>query len=168
LTVNNVVTIVPFVAEKAKRIDEISLPTLMALAAQTYGVAIQAALAEAGFGDVPRTGYRIVGTLGRGGLSVQELATRHGVSKQAIGRLADVLVERGYLSRNADPADRRRVILVLTDRGRNATDAAKRAIQEIDGVLGATVSVSDVAVTRATLRALAAVGRARATGEIRQ
>ncbi|HEV8064410.1 MAG TPA: MarR family transcriptional regulator [Acidimicrobiales bacterium] len=144
--------------ERLGAADDISLPTLLAMAAQTYGQAIQAALAEAGYGDVPRTGYRIVGTLTRGGLSVQELARRHGVSKQAIGRLVEVLVVRGYVARQDDPSDRRRVILQLTDRGREATEAGRGAIAKIDAALGRATSQADLAAARRTLRALAAVG----------
>ena len=135
------------------------MPTLMAAAQMTYSSAIQASLEAAGYGDVPRTGYRIVGMLTKGGSSVQELATRLAMSKQAVGRLSDVLVERGYLGREADPEDRRRVILVLTDEGRSATDVARRAIAGVDALLAAQVKNAELAGARAVLGALIALGR---------
>lgn len=139
--------------------DDVSMPTLMSAAQRTYLVAIQEALGGAGFGDVPPTGYRIVGALTRGGSNLQDLATRLAMSKQAVGRLADVLVARGYVTRTSDPADRRRVILLLTERGRAATEEARQAIAAIDQLVGRRVESHELATTRATLRALVSIGR---------
>jgi DNA-binding MarR family transcriptional regulator len=139
--------------------DDVSMPTLMSAAQRTYLVAIQEALAGAGFGDVPPTGYRIVGALTRGGSSVQELATRLAMSKQAVGRLADVLVQRGYVTRTSDAADRRRVILLLTERGGAATEEARQAIATVDQLVAGRVESHELATTRATLRALVSIGR---------
>ncbi len=139
--------------------NEVSLPTLMGAAQRTYVAAIQAALEAAGYGDIPPTGYRIVGALTRAGSGVQELAGRLAMSKQATGRLADVLVVRGYVARQTDPEDRRRVILTLTERGRAATDIARSAIGLVDRALAEVTAEEDVVVTRATLRALVSIGR---------
>lgn len=56
-----------------------------------------------------------------------------GVTKQATSELVQHLVDRGYLTRVPDPADRRARVLVLTDRGhgctRAAQDAARRTVE---------------------------------------
>lgn len=144
--------------DDTRKPDDISMPTLLGAAQRTYGSAIQAALASAGHGDVPRTGYRIVGALTRSGSSVQELASRLAMSKQSVGRLSDVLVVRGYLSRVSDPSDRRRVVLDLTEKGRAATEVAREAIAGVDRMLAKRVATKDLAVTRATLRGLVELG----------
>ncbi len=139
---------------------EVSMAMLMGAAQQAYSTAIQAALTAEGFGDIPRTGYRILGTLTRGGSSVQALADRLGMAKQAVGRLADILIERGYLSRNPDPVDRRRVVLTLTAKGATATEVGRQKITQVDGLLAARVGADDIRATRKALRALVELGRA--------
>ena len=41
-----------------------------------------------------------------------------GVTKQAASQLIDTLVLRGYLTRDVNPEDRRRMTVTLTERGR--------------------------------------------------
>ena len=72
--------------------------------------------------------------------SLGELAERHGVTPSTMSRSVDVLVRRGWVSRESDPADRRQVILQLTDAGeaaqaemdRHAEDSLIRLIEELD------------------------------------
>jgi DNA-binding MarR family transcriptional regulator len=90
--------------------------------------------------------------------SPTDLAATLGVSKQAASALADTLVVRGYLTRTVDEADRRRVLLALTDRGRSAALASARAVAEIDFRLVEAVGSDAVLSLRATLGALVAVG----------
>ncbi len=108
---------------------------------------------------MPRTGYRVVGSLARGGSSLQDMADALAMSKQAAGQLVDVLVARGYCARLPDPSDRRRVVLKLTDRGHGAARALRAAITRVDGMLADQVSRQDLATTRRVLTALADLGR---------
>ncbi|MBA3943579.1 MAG: MarR family transcriptional regulator [Herpetosiphonaceae bacterium] len=72
--------------------------------------------------------------------SLGELATRHGVTASTMSRSVDILVRRGWVSRTSDPADRRQVILQLTDGGRgahaemdqHAEEAITLLIEELD------------------------------------
>lgn len=139
----------------------LSMPWLLAAATRAYGRAIQRSLDDAGFGDVPPSGYRLLGALTRGGSSVQELADRLSMAKQSAARLADLLVERGYVGRQPDAADRRRVVLTLTARGAEVTEVARRAIASIDALVEGRRSPAEIAGTRATLLELAAVERER-------
>jgi DNA-binding MarR family transcriptional regulator len=52
--------------------------------------------------------------LGAGELRMSELAARLGVGSSSASGLADRLVELGLLSRRADPADRRQVLVTTT------------------------------------------------------
>lgn len=53
-------------------------------------------------------------------ISVNELATRLNISKSAVSRTVDDLVNKGYLARNPNPADRRYVDIELTAKGQHA------------------------------------------------
>jgi DNA-binding MarR family transcriptional regulator len=139
--------------------QEASFPSLLGAAQRTYSAAIRSSLADAGYADMPVTGYWITGFLARGGSGLQDLASRLTVSKQATSRLIEVLVQRGYCDRISDPSDRRRTTLVLTERGRAAAGEIRRAIERTNDQLAARASAQDIAVTRSTLATLVAMGR---------
>ncbi|HML32019.1 MarR family winged helix-turn-helix transcriptional regulator [Sporomusa sphaeroides] len=50
-------------------------------------------------------------------ISVNELATRLNISKSAVSRTVDDLVNKGYLERKPNPKDRRYVDIELTEKG---------------------------------------------------
>jgi DNA-binding MarR family transcriptional regulator len=139
---------------------EVTFPGLLGAALRAYSSAMAAELDRAGFADMPRTGYRVVGGLARGGSSLQDLARGLAMSKQAAAQLVDVLVTRGYCARTPDPTDRRRVVLGLTGRGRGAARAMAAAIRAVDRTLADEVGDQDLAAARAVLTALAGLGRA--------
>jgi DNA-binding MarR family transcriptional regulator len=139
---------------------EVTFPGLLGAALRAYSSAMAAELDRAGFADMPRTGYRVVGGLARGSSSLQDLAGRLAMSKQAAAQLVDVLVARGYCARATDPADRRRVVLGLTGRGWGAARAMAAAIRAVDQTLAVEVGAADLAAARAVLTALADLGRA--------
>lgn len=95
---------------------------------------IQAGLAERGFADVrPAHGFAFV-LLSAGPTTTTQLAEHLGITKQAASELVQQLAERGYLTRELDPADRRTKLLVLTDRGAACTRAAEQAAAStVDG-----------------------------------
>lgn len=138
---------------------EASFPTLLGAAQRTYIAMVRSTLAEAGFADLPRTGYWIVGFVARGGSGLQELASGLTVSKQAASRLVDLLVQRDYCKRIPDPADRRRMLLTLTERGRVAAREIRSATVAVNEDLARRVDGGDIAATRATLLTLIAMGR---------
>ncbi len=63
--------------------------------------------------------------------------------RQAASQLIDTLVLRGYLSREISPEDRRRMDIVLTERGRTAAAAIRAAIGEVDSRLARSLSPAD-------------------------
>lgn len=124
---------------------------LLAAGRATYGKAIRANLVEAGFGDMPRQGSRIVGAIARSGVNLADVSDLLGVSKQAASQLVDTLVLRGYVERIPDPDDRRRMTVGLTDRGRSAAQEIRAAIDSVDAALLERVSGRDVAILRRVL-----------------
>jgi DNA-binding MarR family transcriptional regulator len=134
--------------------DQVTLPALLRSARRAYGAAIGDAQAKAGCDDIPRNGSFVIGAIARTGAPLSQVIEALGLSKQAAGYLVDTLVVRGYLERSVDPLDRRRLSVSLTDRGRVAAAATRRAVDALDAKLAKRVGVDYIAHTRATLCAL--------------
>lgn len=140
--------------------DDLPIPGLLRAARGAYGHAIQARLAAAGLDDLPRNGPFVLGGMVNGGGAAGDLVRQLGVSKQAASQLVDVLVLRGYLDRQIDPDDRRRMTIALTERGRAAAAAVRAGVEEVDGELALRLSAAQLAGLRAGLEALCAIREA--------
>ncbi|HEY0716884.1 MAG TPA: MarR family transcriptional regulator [Streptosporangiaceae bacterium] len=136
---------------------DVPIPALLRGARGSYGATIAARLAEAGFEDLPRNGPFVLGGMAHQGGSAVEMIKGLGVSRQAASQLIDTLVLRGYLTREVNRADRRRMDVELTDRGRAAAEVVRGAIGQVDRQLAAMISPAELAGLRAGLAALAAV-----------
>ncbi|MBH0118141.1 winged helix-turn-helix transcriptional regulator [Rhodococcus sp. CX] len=107
------------------------LPVLVLRAASQLVDAIQEGVAARGFTDVrPSHGFAFA-RISSGDATASDLAEHLGVTKQAAGQLVDQLVDRGYVTREADPTDARARLLRLTDRGWACTRAADDAAREV-------------------------------------
>ncbi len=140
--------------------DEISMPVLLRHARTTYGSAMRTALTEAGYDDIPKNGLYVLG-----GLALQtrihplsKLIEDLKLSKQAAGQLVDTLVERGYLERDVDKQDRRKLTIGLTRRGQAAAKVQAAARAKVDAKLLARVGAKDIEHTHRTLAALIDIG----------
>ncbi len=60
-------------------------------------------------------------------IDLRTLASRLGISTSAASQQVDKLVERSFLNRSEDPADRRRVRLQVTEEGQQITGEISRA-----------------------------------------
>lgn len=147
--------------------DNIVLPALLRHARTTYGQAMRKALADAGYDDIPANGLYVIGGLamGAGDVPLGELIRELRISKQAAGQLVDTLVQRGYLRREVDENDRRRLTVTLTERGMAAAGVQAAARDSVDAELLRRVGVTDVHSTRRTLAALIEIGRQDAEGD---
>jgi DNA-binding MarR family transcriptional regulator len=134
-----------------------SIPALMRAARGSYALVISAHLAAAGLDDLPRNGPFVLGGMARWGGSASDMTRALGVTKQAASQLVDTLVLRGYLTREVNPSDRRRMTIDLTDRGREAAAAVGAAVAEVDARLAEMISPGQLAGLRAGLAALAAI-----------
>jgi DNA-binding MarR family transcriptional regulator len=141
--------------------ETVPVPALLRHARGTYGRAMRRALDDAGYADIPTNGLYVIGALNLGAPDVPlgDVIRSMRISKQAAGQLVDTLVLRGYLSRSVDEADRRKLVVALTDRGRAAAEAQGQARNRIDDELLASVGAEDVARTRRTLAVLCDIGR---------
>jgi DNA-binding MarR family transcriptional regulator len=134
--------------------DDVPIPALLRAARGGYTHAVRARLAAAGFEDLPRNGAYILGGIVNRGGTAGDLVRQLGVSKQAASQLIDTLVVRGYLDREVNPADRRRVTVVVTERGRAAAAAVGAGVEAIDEELATLISPGELAALRSGLIAL--------------
>ncbi len=133
---------------------EVVLPVLLRPGRSVYGMFIRDALIEAGFTDMPANGGYVLGLLEPDGAPLGDVISDLGVSKQTGSGLVDTLVIRGYVDRTEDPADRRRMRLTLTERGRAASETVYRTVVDVDARLVAIVGAERMAHTKETLAAL--------------
>jgi DNA-binding MarR family transcriptional regulator len=137
--------------------EDVPLPLLMREARDAYRDAIGRALAEAGCDDIPRNGAFVLAGLDRRAepaFSPQaDVVASLGLSKQAASQLIDTLVLREYLERRADPEDRRRMGVRLTDRGCTAATAIQSAIDRIEAAIAHLITADELHGLRAGLAA---------------
>lgn len=146
-----------------RTIDEISMAVLLRHARTTYASSMRAALDKAGYDDIPKNGLYVIGGLALQSDShpLSKLIEELKLSKQAAGQLVDTLVMRGYLDRDVDMEDRRKLTIGLTERGRAAAKVVTTAGKTVDTELLSRVGPRDVERTRRTLLALIDIGHER-------
>jgi DNA-binding MarR family transcriptional regulator len=89
-------------------------------------------LHEAGYADHTAAHHPIFENIDPEGTRLTVLASRTGLTHQAVGELVDALERRGYVERVPDPSDGRARLVRLTKKGRGAVKAAIREIAEIE------------------------------------
>lgn len=111
-------------------------------------------LLAAGFDDLPRNGPFVLGGMANHGGSAVEMIRGLGVTRQAASQLIDTMVLRGYLSREPNSGDRRRLDIDLTERGRAAAAAIRAAVVKVDQELNEMLTAGELAGLKAGLAAL--------------
>ena len=139
-------------------LERLGIPGLLRVARTAYGSAIRAALADAGFDDLPRNGVTVLARVYDNASPLPDLARQLSISKQAISQLIDTMVMRGYLDRSPDSADRRRMLLTLTPRGEAAARVSWEAATEVDEELERRLSAAGVSALRASLIVMVEMG----------
>ena len=91
----------------------------------------------------------------RAGSRLTHLAERAAMTPQAMGELVDDLAELGYVERVPDPADRRAKLIMLTDLGYDALQAAFDTILDIEAELLSELGAGGLAKLQRVLRRLA-------------
>ena len=156
---------------------ELATPTLMRAARGVYAQSIRTELDAIGVGDLPRNGATLLAGIAVTGAPRPDLPAGLGVTKQAVSQAIEILASRGYLERNPDPGDRRRISLTLTPRGQEVVSAVVRGVESVDARLLERVPAEQVAAMRSALLALseikagvtaAGTGRRRPAAQFRQ
>ncbi len=137
------------------------MPALLRHARLAYSAAMRSALDAAGYDDIPKNGLYVIGGLARvaGAQPLGQLIEDLQLSKQIASQLVDSLVAHGYLRREVDAADRRRLTIGLTERGHAAAKVLIAARATVDHELESRVGTRDVERARSVLSALVEIGR---------
>jgi DNA-binding MarR family transcriptional regulator len=102
-------------------------------------------LAASGFHDVRDSHLNALQGLLLGDTTVTALATRLGISAQAVSKSVSELERAGYVLRGRDPLDQRARPLQLTARGQALVDASRRARRRVARELARWLGTRDQA-----------------------
>ena len=137
---------------------------LLGLAYQAFVVELRADQERAGVGGLGRADGYVFRALDQQPLTVSDLATRLGVTKQAAGQIVTDMEERGLVSRRPDPDDGRARLLDLTPEGRRALRRARSFHRRFEARLAKELGADAVATV---VQALEHIGRVEGRGEPR-
>lgn len=113
-----------------------------------------AELAELGYDDVRPAHDFALHSILAGSDSASELGRAMSITKQAAAKTIALLEERGYLTREPDPADKRRVRLRVTERGLSMLRDGEAIFERIRQEWEQRVGSSTIGALEATLRDL--------------
>ncbi|MCZ4550842.1 MarR family winged helix-turn-helix transcriptional regulator [Gordonia rubripertincta] len=122
---------------------------------------IQAGMVERGFADVRPVHGFVFSALTQGTNTASGLAAHLEITKQAAAQLVSYLVDRGYVTREADPSDGRAQLVTLTRRGVSATSAAREAAEQHVDTWRRELSAAQFDALADALNALGTPGRLR-------
>jgi DNA-binding MarR family transcriptional regulator len=112
-------------------------------------------LAERGFNDVRPVHDFAMRAIAAGADSASELGRSLSVSKQAAAKTIATLVERGYVAREGDPADRRRKRIEVTPLGFEVLRTGEAIIDEVRESWSLQLGEAELKTLEAQLRAFA-------------
>ncbi|HEY3800463.1 MAG TPA: MarR family transcriptional regulator [Caulobacteraceae bacterium] len=128
------------------------VPHLVAAIHQFRDAALNAALRDI---DLNVGRYRVLGVVSRfAPCSMTELANFTAIDRTTLTRNVDLLVEAGYVEREAAPKDRRQVMLTLTDSGQATYRRAVAVLRDYNASLMRGVDEGDAQVAARVLQAV--------------
>ena len=131
-----------------------SLGLLLRLAHQQWTQAVDAALDEAGFGDIRPPHANVFTFVPSDGIQVSELTKLARVRKQTMAQAVEELEALGYVERRPDPNDRRARLVFLTERGKKIRPIAVAAGKQVDARWVGLTSKQTIADLRSSLTEL--------------
>lgn len=124
--------------------------------------AATAELAARGYDDFRPVHDFAMRAIAAGADSASELGRRTAVSKQAAAKTIAVLVDRGYVSREADPGDARRKRLRVTPLGFEVLREGEAIFDELRETWARQIGAAELVELEARLRDLVGEGAVRA------
>lgn len=135
---------------------QIDFGVLLNLAFGALKHEMRAHMANAGFDDLgPSFGY-VFRLVDQDSPSLAELAARLGMTPQGALKIVAEMIDKGYMHRIGDGADRRIKRLALSARGKRALAEARRFHGMFERELGSRMGKRRVATARAVLEAIIA------------
>jgi len=127
---------------------------LLRLAYQHYSHDIDAALRDAGFGDIRPGAANVFPFVTPDGITVSRLAELARVRKQSMAQAVDQLERSGYVERRPNPDDQRSQLVFLTARGRSVPVVTHAAADRVEQRWAELVSPAELESLRAALERL--------------
>ena len=124
---------------------------LLRLVYQHYSQDIDAALREAGFGDIRPGAANVFPFMSPDGITVSRLAELARVRKQSMAQAVDQLEASGYVERRPNPHDQRSRLVFLTERGRSVPPVTHAAAQHVEERWADLISQAEFEALRAAL-----------------
>jgi DNA-binding MarR family transcriptional regulator len=132
-----------------------SVPEQLARVLRRYRTVTGEALAGGGYRPLmPAANWLLIAVARQPG-TVNDLAQRLGLTKQAVSRLTERLVVLGYCDRRRSQVNRRQVMLSVTEEGAGAAATLLAGIQEADEALLAPLGDAERAAFRRALAVMA-------------
>lgn len=103
--------------------------------------------------------WQVLGALGYSPypLPVAHIARNMGLTRQAVQRVVDLLIDRGLVAQQPNPHHQRAKLIVLTPAGRNALTGAEIAVAPLDQAILERIGADRLSVAIAVLREMNAV-----------
>ncbi len=139
---------------EGSRADRIPLPGLLDPLLAHIRRGTVAAAHEAGFTDIREAHNTVFGLVPAEGIRLTDLATRAGVSKQAMSELVDDLVEKSYFVKAPDPTDGRAKIISWSERAWEVNVHAQAYFDRVEAELADLVGAEGVRQLRETLESI--------------
>lgn len=127
---------------------------LLLNAQRNYSLQALRKLRERGHAGLGLEHTNMIAQLDLHGTRMTTLAERLGVTKQAIGKVVGELEAKGYVRREADPADRRAAVIGFTAEGWRFLQDAHEVKQEIEAEYGAVLGAQGMQELRQLLTQL--------------
>jgi len=127
---------------------------LVRLIYQHYSQAMDAALREAGFGDIGPSAGNVFPFVGPDGITVSELAVLAHVRKQTMAQAVGQLERTGYVQRSPNPHDRRSQLVFLTERGKSVPPVTHAAAAQIEDGWAVLTGAKELESLRSSLQRL--------------
>ncbi len=124
---------------------------LLRLLYQDYAKDIDAALHEAGFGDIRPAHANVFPFVSPEGISISGLAELARVRKQTMAQAVDQLERMGYVERRPNPRDRRSRLVFLTERGASVKPITHVTAERVEKHWADRTSPEELEALRATL-----------------
>jgi len=131
-----------------------ALGLLLRLVHQQWTQAVEAALDEAGFGDIRPPHANVFTFVPAEGIQVSELTKLARVRKQTMTQAVEELEQLGYVERRPDPGDRRGRLVFLTARGKGVRPIAVAAGRQVDRRWAELTSAAEIDALRGALQSL--------------
>ena len=124
---------------------------LLRLLYQEYAKDVDAALREAGFGDIRPAHSNVFPFVPPDGISISGLAELARVRKQTMAEAVEQLERMGYVERRPNPLDRRSRLVFLTDRGFSVRPVTHATAERVEKQWAELSSPDELEALRASL-----------------